>query len=627
MTPAALRNYQRYLLYALVALLPLIFTPNGRDIFRLGKEVFAQILALGIVSLAGAELIQTRETPRLPRVFLIPLAAFCLWSAAAAFWAPVRPLALYALFNLVLFSLLAVCLARLLKPHDIGFLVLLNLVPASFTGIYTLIQYLGKDPLFLTPAGTGLRGRENAAGLVGDVNTAGAYLAISLVLSLNAMFNARSLFRKMLVLAGLGAILIGLLCTQTLTALIATAAACVALTIFNGYLFLFGHRERRKLWIALACLLLIVAAGTSFTLNNTAFRERLQHRYRDLRAGNWAELTSYRAPMFTVTWRMAMERPWKGHGLHSFATDFFAAKLRYLPGELITMPLSIESTPRQTHNEYLQVWAELGTVGLGLLLAVVIGLFLLGFAGLAAHRSLEDRLAVVSALCALVAIATMSLSFFPAHLALTAVWIAIVAAAICALVRPGGVADPPVQPQRSSLRPPARPAAVLPRHARLQSAVVPWTLPAAVLLFALLGAYLLLSPLVANRRVNQATTLIERVMRGDEPNAHVYLQTSLSLLESARSEDPLEPQVYLSSGTAHWFLYQFDEALNDFKRAALLDPTPEVFTNLGEAYRGLGNLQMAQQSFETALAYNPQFEKARNAKALVEQLRKEKAGN
>ncbi len=617
MTPSALRQYQRYLLYTLVLLLPVIITPTGRDIFRLGKEVFAQVIALAIVSLAAAQWFgQKRIGPALP-AFLLPLSALCLWSAITVVWAEVRPLALYALFNLFLFSLLAVVVAQLLKPRLLRFLILLNLIPASFTGIYTAIQYFGLDPQLITPEGTPLSGRLNAGGLVGDVNTAGCYLAISLALSANSIFLEKSMLRKAAVLLGCGASLLGLLFTQTLTAIGAAVVALLALAILDSSLFVFANREKRKIGVALLCLLILSgASGVVFTLKNPKFREKIATRYQDFQSGNWAKLTSYRAPMFAVTWHLAMERPWTGHSLHSFETDFFAAKLRYRSGQLISMPGSIESTPRQAHNEYLQVWAELGIIGLVSLLGALGSVLYLGVRGLLTTQDFELRCLLISALAAFSVVLVSSLGFFPAHLALTGVWVVLLASGTVSLGNFARKTSGAAGRETKEERPGPDDAAITPR---LAAAAL-----AAALVFTFVGGYLLLSPLVANERVNEATALIERVMSGGEANVQIFLQRSLELLDFARRKDPLDPQIYQSAGTAHWFLSDFEGALGDFSYAALLDPTPEAFTNLGETYRALGKLDLAEKSFSTALAYNPEFEKAKNGKMLLEKMKADK---
>ncbi|HEY3128273.1 MAG TPA: O-antigen ligase family protein [Acidobacteriota bacterium] len=615
MSRSALRQYQRYFLYTLVLLLPLIITPTGRDIFRLGKEVCAQAITLAIVSLAAVEWISEKRTPSVPTIFLLPLLALCGWSGLTVFWSQVPPLALYALFNLVLFSLFAVALVRLLEPRVLRHLILLNLIPASFTGIYTVIQYFGLDPVLITPQGTPLSGRLNAGGLVGDVNTAGCYLAISLAISVNSIFLEKSAFRRAAVLSGCSASLIGLLFTQTLTAIAAAATALLILALLDSPLLFSVSRGKKKIVLVLVCLLILAgASGVAFTLKNPQFRERIATRYHDFQNGNWAKLTSYRAPMFAVTWHLARERPLIGHSLNSFETDFYAAKLRYRAGQQISMPGSIESTPRQAHNEYLQVWAELGIIGLISLLATLGSVLYVGFRGIVSSQDFEVRCLLIAALSAFAVVIISSLSFFPAHLALTAVWVVIPASGVVSM---GNLArQTSGAASRENIEDRHRPRNVK----ETLHGVAPAEFVAA-LAFTLVGGYFLLSPLVANERISEATALIERVISGGDADVEGLLQRSLELLDFARRKDPLDPQIYQSAGTAHWFLSEFEEALKDFSYAALLDPTPEAFTNLGETYRAMGNLDLAEKSFTTALAYNPEFEKAKNARALVEKMR------
>ena len=603
MNPPELRRYQRYLLYPLILLLPLIITPTGRDLFRLGKEVFAQILMLGVVVLSGAEALQERRV-RLPAGVLLPLGAFCAWSAASVLWTAVPPVGLHALFNLILFSLFLLALARLLRPEYVPFLFRLNLIPASITGLYTWIQYQGMDPLFITPQGMGLSGRENAGGLVGDVNTAGCYLALSLLLTINDLLAEGSTGKKAAVGAGCAAAFAGLIGTQTLTALGALMAGVAALAAANAYMLFSSRRPGRRLWVTVLLILLLALSGTAlFVQQNESFRRRISNRIENLKARDWQALTSYRAGIFAVTWHMARERIWTGHGLNSFTTDFFDAKVRHDPGRRITMPLSIESTPRQAHNEFLQVWAELGLVGLLLLLATVGGVLRSGGRALSRLAGTEAGHSTAAALSACVGVLVAALGFFPAHLGLTGAWIVIPAGCLVALSRvPEGR---PSGDRRSE-------------NARMAEGGGGWIPVAACGAAWLIGSFALLSPLLANERTGEAMTLVERVVQAQEPNTRVYLERGLYLLEQARRADPIEPQIYQGAGTAHWFLSQFEEALDSFSRAALLDPSPEAFTNLGETYRAMGRTAEAVSCYDTALRYDPDFQKARNARQLVQ---------
>ena len=145
---------------------------------------------------------------------------------------------------------------------------------------------------------------------MGDVNSAGCYLAISLIVAVNSILVDSSLARRAGAIVGAAAVLVGLIYTQTLTAIGAAIGAVGMLAAVD--LYLMASSRWRPRWLALgglAGLLAAGAAGATFAQQNQAFRERLVTRYQDFRAGNWADLTSYRAPVFAVTWRMAMEYP------------------------------------------------------------------------------------------------------------------------------------------------------------------------------------------------------------------------------------------------------------------------------------------------------------------------------
>ncbi|HEY1170085.1 MAG TPA: O-antigen ligase family protein [Verrucomicrobiae bacterium] len=114
----------------------------------------------------------------------------------------------------------------------------------------------------------------------------------------------------------------------------------------------------------------------------------------------------------TVYWRntleMLREHPVQGVGLNNWRVVYPAATLKGVTD--VTMA---SSSPERTHNDLLQVWAELGTVGLLLGLAVV-GLFLREvWRGLHHVREREERIVLIGAVAALGAIAVDSLFSFP----------------------------------------------------------------------------------------------------------------------------------------------------------------------------------------------------------------------
>ena len=79
-----------------------------------------------------------------------------------------------------------------------------------------------------------------------------------------------------------------------------------------------------------------------------------------------------REDIWRVGWRMVEAHPVRGVGAGNFSTS----SIHYLliqPG-LLRRSDFIVDTQKVAHNAYLQAWAETGVIGLGLFLAVILGL-------------------------------------------------------------------------------------------------------------------------------------------------------------------------------------------------------------------------------------------------------------
>jgi len=224
-------------------------------------------------------------------------------------------------------------------------------------------------------------------------------------------------------------------------------AALVALTLQVTFL---GHTFTKSCWIAVAvsggfALGLGYQCGWRPRLKSGNFRALLVAVFIGTLAINatkdgvhwrWPEIASYLSglaeePDETVTeadrlqakasrsvavrtifWRntveMIREHPVTGVGLNNWRVNYPAATLKG-----VTDPTLRNRSPERAHNDLLQVWAELGTIGLLLALAVV-GIFLReAMKRLRVLEGREERVILIGALAALVAIGVDSLFSFP----------------------------------------------------------------------------------------------------------------------------------------------------------------------------------------------------------------------
>jgi O-antigen ligase len=208
-----------------------------------------------------------------------------------------------------------------------------------------------------------------ATGTVGDPNELAAALLVGLAIA--AAFAVNRHFRAPLrALAGIAAALCltGILVSLSRGGLIGVAAALVIAVAVGG-------RWRRRV-LALCGILAVSAFGYY------AFVASLPAQERVLNVGGGHG--TGRLELWTVGLRMIEAHPVNGVGTGQFAISSVHYLLR--PG-LFETGAFILSTPKVTHNTYLNIFAELGIVGGALFVTILV--FCLGCLLLAVKRMRE----------------------------------------------------------------------------------------------------------------------------------------------------------------------------------------------------------------------------------------------
>jgi O-antigen ligase len=128
------------------------------------------------------------------------------------------------------------------------------------------------------------------------------------------------------------------------------------------------RRERQESAVLPVAALLftgLLAAGAIGFLGRAAIAERVQQTSRQL-----AREDTYhsRLQLYRDTWRMAAAKPWFGWGLESYAHVFPIFNTHRAVELWIRTPFYAEA-----HNDWLQSLAEVGFVGTGLLVLLVVG--------------------------------------------------------------------------------------------------------------------------------------------------------------------------------------------------------------------------------------------------------------
>ena len=208
-----------------------------------------------------------------------------------------------------------------------------------------------------------------ATGTVGDANELAAALLVGLAIAVSFAVN-RHFSALLRALAGIAAALCltGILVSLSRGGLIGVAAALVIAVVVAG-------RWWRRV-LVLCGILAVSAVGYYAFFASLPAQERVLN----VGGGNGTG----RLELWTVALRMIAAHPFNGVGTGQFPIDSVHYLLR--PG-LFETGAFILSTPKVTHNTYLNVVAELGIVGGALF--VVILVFCLGCMLLAVKRVRE----------------------------------------------------------------------------------------------------------------------------------------------------------------------------------------------------------------------------------------------
>jgi len=581
---------------AFLAVLPFVFSPVGFDKFRLPKDVFT---AIGIATLAGVFLIRRVSHFRWSLLGwetvlvagLVYTALHTLLSGSAHGWSGVAWIA----GSLLLFF----CLRDGLSEWFHRQVWLVIGASMAVNAVLAVLEYYGRFPLMMDPLGGTIQGRMNPAGLIGEVNSGGLLFGLSALMLLFGLFAERRPAKRVLCLVLILVNLAGLSASRTLTAAVALGLSLFLWLLFHVWWALqqgAGRKQQPKVGKTLALLAVgLVVAALLFT--QSGLYVRIKDSWSQIRASDWSAATSGRHPAFLVTIEMIKERPLAGRGLNTFPRDFFYYHAQKTAGriKLIDQPGAYQ----QAHNEYLQIWEELGLAGL---MIFVVALF--GFLGAGVRATVRSRSSDPAGrywagiLClGLVFVAVSCLGFFPLHLSVTTPYIVLVLASLSAVIRErNGEKEPVVR-----LTPLNR---------------LPWQARAAI---ACLAVVLVAMPQIqiwrSNSRIGEAGMLLDRARdpRSTALERRAYLEGVLRRLDSAVEMNPGLSESYNLQGAVFMILGRYERAAEKYEIVVRETPSPESLTNLATAYMASGRPDEARKLLKTALRYNPWYRKASQA--------------
>jgi tetratricopeptide (TPR) repeat protein len=135
--------------------------------------------------------------------------------------------------------------------------------------------------------------------------------------------------------------------------------------------------------------------------------------------------------------------------------------------------------------------------------------------------------------------------------------------------------------------------------------VLVWPVLGLLLAALVLQTVRLRGRLLASRLTHQVE-VISLAAAGSSPGSFAQvLPLNLAALRRAEAADPLAVEVPLSRGSLYLLARQPQEAIEAYRRAAALEPHPEIYLHLGDALLAAGQVEEARRNYRIALLLDP----------------------
>ncbi|OFW45984.1 MAG: hypothetical protein A2163_10560, partial [Actinobacteria bacterium RBG_13_35_12] len=405
---------------ALVILVPIAFYPRCITVFLPAKEVVSSVLVLLALMFWFLKMISRKEIKFTYTPLNFPTLSFmaiCLLSLiwSNSFFVSLKELPLFLTGPLLYF----VITNNISDDRTIRRILNVLLIVGSLFGIYGILQYNGIDFSFWTRN----IGRQQVFGLFGNVNYFAEYLIVPLPIAVSLFFASKNKMKKLLLLIGILAMGSSLILTFTRGSYLGFSVSL----IFMFFLFPISRgknfiKKNRKIFIIILAVVIIITflfiIPTPLNKSGTAI-EKIKSRV------SISQLTQdYSIKRRIATWKftvlMIKDHPLLGSGIGTYKYNTLKYQAEFFKqGE--NRSLYPHGFADKAHNEYLQLWAEMGIVGLGIFVWLIISYFNCGLKILRKSKDEYKQAIIIGLMGAVGAVLVDGIFGFPLHLPATIV--------------------------------------------------------------------------------------------------------------------------------------------------------------------------------------------------------------
>ena len=410
---------------ALVILVPIAFYPRCITVFIPAKEMISEVLIVlalmfWVLKMVSREEIKFTSTPlNFPTLSFIAICVLSLiWSNS--FFVSLKELPLFLAGPLLYF----VITNSINDERQINRILDILLIVGSLFGIYGIFQYNGIDFSFWARN----IGRQQVFGLFGNVNYFAEFLIVPLPIAVSLFFASRNKFKKILLLIATLAMGTSLIATFTRGSYLSFGVSLIfmffLLLISRGKNFIKNNKKIFIILVAIIIITFLFVVPTPLNKSGTVI-SKINSRISVTQLTQSSSIKR-RIAIWKFTVLMIKDHPLLGSGIGTYKYNTLRYQAEFFAqGE--NRSLYPHGFADKAHNEYLQLWAELGIIGLGIFIWLIISYFSCGLKILRKIRDEYRQGIIIGLMGAMMAVLVDGIFGFPLHLPATIVlfWLAL----------------------------------------------------------------------------------------------------------------------------------------------------------------------------------------------------------
>lgn len=290
------------------------------------------------------------------------------------------------------------------RKTDFNSFIHLFFIISSLVSIYTIIQYYGFDPY--------LSDLNNLTSTIGQKNWISNYLAMIFPV-LFSYFLSEKTKKKIIYFFLLSILYVTLMICQSRGIWISISITVILAIYIIFKLKFYEIFKINKKWLFLLLITFLIIT-IIYSTDNLLNKSAITVPQRALSTFDEKDPSiNTRLLIWKTTLEMIKDRPIFGSGIGTFKMNYLnyqAEFLRKNPGYI-----KYSGKAGEAHNEYLQMWAELGIIGLGLFILIFYFFYKAIFNFFKSNKNIKDKTITLGLVMGITSFLIHSLFTFPLH--------------------------------------------------------------------------------------------------------------------------------------------------------------------------------------------------------------------